>query len=241
MRRAGSVLFWTFFFVSSAVCFVGAVLIWIVTVAFDRRLAVLHMYTCAWASLYTVCNPAWPVEIRGLERIDRRKAYVMVANHQSVVDIFVLHRLFRHFKWVSKASNFKLPFVGWNMRLNRYIALRRGDRASVEAMFASCQEALRNGSSIMMFPEGTRSADGELRPFKLGAFELATSARVPVLPIVVEGTHRALPKRGFAIQKQSIRVTVLEEVSAAGFDDDQAEQLRDFVRERFVEFLRGRA
>lgn len=100
--------------------------------------------------------------VRGRERIDPRATYVMVANHQSLLDILVLFRLFRHFKWVSKVENFKVPFVGWNMRLNRYIPLKRGDRASVIEMIARCERTLRSGSSIMMFPEGTRSQDGHL-------------------------------------------------------------------------------
>ena len=84
--------------------------------------------TCFWGSLYTWFNPAWPVKVVGREKIDPNETYVMVANHQSLLDIFVLFRLFRHFKWVSKIENFNIPCVGWNMRLNGYIELRRGDR-----------------------------------------------------------------------------------------------------------------
>ena len=99
------------------------------TVLFDRRLVLLHRFTCFWASLYTWLNPAWRVRIEGREKIRPRTAYVMVANHQSLLDILVLFRLFTHFKWVSKIENFRVPCVGWNMSLNRYIKLRRGDRA----------------------------------------------------------------------------------------------------------------
>jgi 1-acyl-sn-glycerol-3-phosphate acyltransferase len=148
----------------------------------------------------------------------------MVANHNSVVDIFVLFRLFAHFKWVSKIENFKIPFIGWNMSLNGYVQLRRGDRESVVKMLARCEELLREGNSIMMFPEGTRSLTGELKPFKPGAFELAVKTGLPVLPIAVTGTFRALPKHGFRIAPQRVVVRVLpavepgESVEALGHD-----------------------
>ena len=138
--------------------------------------------------------------VRGREHLVRGRTYVMVANHLSLLDILVLFRLFRHFTWVSKAENFRVPFVGWNMRLNAYIPLRRGDKESVAAMLATAEADLREGIPLMIFPEGTRSRDGALRPFKDGAFDLALRTGVPVLPIVVRGTGDALPRRGFVLR-----------------------------------------
>ena len=175
LRVTGSLLFWAFLVVSSVTLFPIAVLIWALTVLVDRRLVLLHQFTSFWASLYTWFNPAWPVSVEGRERIRRDETYVIVSNHLSLIDIFVLFRLFAHFKWVSKVENFRLPFIGWNMRLNRYIELRRGERGSVLQMFEACERTLAEGSSIMMFPEGTRSTDGKLRPFKPGAFEIGYS------------------------------------------------------------------
>jgi 1-acyl-sn-glycerol-3-phosphate acyltransferase len=177
------------------------------------------------------------VQVRGRETIDPARTYVMVANHLSLVDIFVLFRLFRHFKWVSKIENFRLPFIGWNMTLNRYIALRRGDRDSVAKMFDACRRTLAEGSSIMMFPEGTRSRTGELQAFKAGAFELAIGSRMPVLPVVLEGSHTALPKKGFTLRRADIRVTVLDAVEVDGYGPDDAERLSADVRARFVAYL----
>src|SRR5882724_3689912 len=195
MQIVFSALFWAFLSVTSILLFPVALLVWAVTRPFDRRLLILHRFTCFWGSLYTWANPAWPVTVAGREKIRRDESYVMVANHLSLLDILVLFRLFRHYKWVSKVENFRIPFIGWNMRLNRYIELRRGDRSSVVRMMRQCLAALAQGSSIMMFPEGTRSPDGRMRSFKTGAFEIAQAARVPILPIAIEGTARALPKR----------------------------------------------
>ncbi len=205
------------------------------TAPFDRRLVVLHRFTCFWASLYTWLNPLWRVRVEGRERIRPGVPYVMVANHQSLLDILVLFRLFTHYKWVSKIENFRVPCVGWNMWLNRYIPLRRGDRDSVAQMMLACERTLAAGNPIMMFPEGTRSPDGRLKEFKPGAFILAQRVQVPILPIVVEGTARALPKRGFVLQgRHHIRVRVLDEIPAAEFAHLSVEALSAAVRERLA-------
>jgi 1-acyl-sn-glycerol-3-phosphate acyltransferase len=234
LNVAGSVLFWTFLFVTSVLLFPVAVAVWAVTVLFDRRLACLHAFTCFWGSLYTWFNPLWPVRVDGREHIRADQHYVMVANHLSLLDILVLFRLFRHFKWVSKIENFRIPMIGWNMSMNRYIKLRRGSRESVIEMMETCRQTLGQGNSIMMFPEGTRSPDGRMRDFKPGAFELALETGSPLLPIVIEGTARALPKRGFVLRgRHPIRVRVLQEIppeSFAGADPiDLASQVRSQI------------
>lgn len=240
MRRLLSALFWTFITVSSILLFPVALLLWAVTAPFDRRLVALHRFTCFWASIYTWINPAWRVRVEGRERIRPGVPYVMVANHQSLLDILVLFRLFAHYKWVSKIENFRVPCVGWNMWLNRYIPLVRGDRDSVAQMMQLCERALAEGNPIMMFPEGTRSPDGRLRDFKPGAFVLAQRMRVPILLIAVEGTSRALPKRGFVLPpgRHDIRVRVLDEIPAERFANLTVDELSAAVRERFLAELR---
>jgi 1-acyl-sn-glycerol-3-phosphate acyltransferase len=237
MARFISILFWLFFGASSLLLFPIAALIWLATSPFDRRRVVLHAFTCLWASLYTWCNPLWRVRVVGRDKIRPGARYMMVANHASAVDIFVLFRLFRHFKWVSKIENFRVPCIGWNMRLNGYIALRRGDRSSVVAMLEACARTLAQGSSVMMFPEGTRSRDGNLQPFKAGAFEIAKRSGVPILPVIVEGTRRALPKKGLWVARADILVRVLDPISPETFGSDSADALANRVREHFVASL----
>ena len=231
-KRAFSTLFWAFVSVSSLALYPVAVAIRLLTAPFDRRLVLLHRFTCFWASLYTWFNPAWPVTIEGRRKIRPGTTYVMVANHLSLLDILVLFRLFRHFKWVSKIENFKVPVIGWNMSMNRYIKLRRGDRASVVQMMDACETTIGEGSSIMMFPEGTRSRDGEMRPFKPGAFELALKTGTPILPIVIFGTADALPKRGFVLQgRHEIRIRVLDPIPPEQFADMSVDELTEQVRD----------
>ncbi len=235
LRRALSFAFWAFVTISSILLFPVALVVWALTAPFDRKLTLLHRFTCFWASLYSWLNPAWRVRIEGREKIRPGVAYVMVANHQSLLDIFVLFRLFAHFKWVSKIEIFRIPCVGWNMRLNRYVQLRRGDPESIAEMMCACERTLAGGSSVMMFPEGTRSASGRLQAFKHGAFSLALKTGAPLLPIVVEGTAHALPKRGLVLRgRHAIRIRVLDEIPYASFADTPVEALVQRVRDVFA-------
>jgi len=236
MKLAASFGLWLVILLTCPIFFVGALVLWAVTAPFDHRLRALHLYACAWASLYTYVFPYWTVEVRNRERIRDGATYVLVANHQSLLDILELFRLYKHYKWVSKIEIFRVPFIGWNMTLNRYIAIRRGDRSDASRMMDACGEALQTGSSIMIFPEGTRSPTGQIRDFRHGAFTLAFRYQVPVLPILVDGTLDALPKYGLTLRERAdIVIQVLDPVDPAGFAD--ADALRDHVRELMVDAL----
>lgn len=219
---------WALLFLTCPLFFLGALLVWLVAVPFDRRLRLLHLYSCIWASFYTYVFPYWFVSVRNRERLRSDRAYVVVSNHQSLLDILVLFRLYRHFKWVSKEEIFRLPFIGWNMALNRYIRIRRGDPKDAVRMMDACGEALETGSSILIFPEGTRSLDGELREFRHGAFTLALRHNVPILPIVLDGTLDALPKHGIVSPGADIVIQVLDPIPLDEFRD--VDRLREHVR-----------
>ena len=198
------------FVVFSLIYFPIAFITWGLSVCFDRRLAILHLFSSVWASSYTWTSPIWNVAVTGREHVDRKKAYMMVCNHQSMLDIPVIYRIFLHFKWVSKASLFKIPVIGWNLWMNRHIKLERSSMQSQRKMLRLCAEHIQRGSSIMIFPEGTRSRDGELRAFKEGAFLIALQQKTDILPIVLDGSYKALPERGFfPNRKQKICLHIL--------------------------------
>ena len=229
MFRALSALFWTVIVLTCPVFFAGALAVWVLTVAFDRRLVALHLYSSAWAVFYVRINPLWRLRVSGRDRLPWRGGAVLVANHASLVDILVLFDLFRPFKWVSKAEIFRVPIIGWNMRLNGYVPLIRGSGSSVRRMLSRCGDLLDAGSPVLIFPEGRRTDDGQLQPFKDGAFELAVRHRVPVFPIAVHGTRRALPKHGLVLREHVIaRVKVLAPLDPAHFPTPAA--LRDAAR-----------
>jgi 1-acyl-sn-glycerol-3-phosphate acyltransferase len=209
------------------------------TVAFDDRRWVLHRFTSLWASLYTWLNPVWQVRIVGRERLYETGPTVIVANHRSLLDILVLFRLQSHFRWVSKRENFRVPCVGWNMTLCDYIPLRRGDASSVRAMMRHCDRAIRDGNSIMMFPEGTRSTTDQMRSWKPGAFQIAERNHVPIQPIVVRGTAKALPKRGFILQgRHAISIEILDPIPADEVAARSPVEMTEHVRALLVDALR---
>ncbi|MDP4207353.1 MAG: lysophospholipid acyltransferase family protein [Bacteroidota bacterium] len=225
-----TIFVWLVFLVTSVIFFPIACLIWLTTQLFDRRLTFLHYVSCFWASIYTWANPLWKVKIEGREKIDPDQTYVMVCNHQSMADILVLYRLFIHYKWVSKAEMFKIPIVGWNMWLNRYVALDRGSRSSHMKMIKECAKNLSMGNSLMIFPEGTRSEDGKIHKFKEGAFAVAKIGKSDILPIVLNGSSDALPKKGFILKKkQTIHVKILDPVSYESFAKNSVHELSEKI------------
>jgi 1-acyl-sn-glycerol-3-phosphate acyltransferase len=238
MLRVFSVAYWAFIGVTSPVFFAGAVLVWLVTAPFDRRRVVLHLYSSAWAAFYVYVNPLWRLRILGRDRLPWRGAAVLVANHASLVDILLLFPLFRPFKWVSKQEIFRVPVIGWNMRLNGYVPVVRGSAPSVRRMMELCDRLLRSGSPLMIFPEGRRTSDGTLQPFKDGAFDLAVRHGVPVFPIAVHGSRRALPRKGLILREHiRARVEVLPPLAPADFADVYA--LRDATRAAIASALAG--
>ncbi len=231
-NRLVAIIFISFVFATSAIFFLIALCIWLMTFLFDPRLWLLHQFTCFWASLYIWVFPPWQVTVTGREKIDKHKTYVIVSNHQSLVDILVAFTLFTHFKWVSKAEIFQIPLIGWNMVLNQYVRLKRGRKTSIKQMYSACEKHLKRGSSVYLFPEGTRSRNGKMRVFKEGAFVLAKRQRVAVLPIVINGSKHAVPKNSFNFHGRSdVHIEVLDEIPVDSYDETTVSELTQKVRE----------
>ena len=239
MRTVFSALFWAYLALGCIPLFLVALVIWLVTLPFDRNGRVLHLYSCFWAQLFFWSNPFWRLRVEGRRHLPWRGAAVLVSNHASLADILVLFGLWRPFKWVSKASNFGIPFIGWNMRLNRYVSLVRGDKESIARMVQACEEWLDRGVPVLLFPEGTRSPDGEVRAFKDGAFRLAIDTGADVLPVAVTGTRSALPKHSWKFGRAEGRVTVGTPFSTAGLGPADVDRLRERVRAE-IQTLRDR-
>jgi 1-acyl-sn-glycerol-3-phosphate acyltransferase len=236
---AFSAVYWVFVLVTMPVWGLGAAAIWLLTLPFDRRRVVLHLYSCAWASFYVVMNPLWRARFTGRARLPWRGPAVLVANHLSMLDILVLYGLFHPFKWVSRADLFRVPVVGWNMWMNDYVPLVRGDRESIRLMMDRCRAHLDRGAPVLLFPEGTRSHDGRLQPFKDGAFRLARDAGVPVIPVAISGTHESLPKHGMVLRnRMDAVVEVLEPLDPSRYPNAAA--LREAARDAIAAALERR-
>ena len=239
MGRLVTYSFFVIVALTSIPLYLIALTIRLVTYPFDRRLRFLHLFTCFWASLYSWMLPAWKVRIEGRDNVRKNVAYMVVSNHQSQLDILIAFRLFFHFKWVSKIEMFRFPLIGWNMVLNRYVKLKRGDRESIAQMLKECEVHLDEGSTIFMFPEGTRSPDGEIKAFKLGAFQLAHKKKVPILPIVISGTSKALPKYTINFTGvQKLYIKIFKEIPYAAFKDLSVEETAEMVRQFMITNLK---
>ena len=212
-------------------------IVFVVTAPFDkgrywpgwlfRKLCVVHQWL----------NPLWRFRTSGVTIADPRHPYVVVANHESFVDMLLISHLPWEMKWMSKDMLFKIPFLGWMMRMAGDIYLVRGSKASIVKAVDDSHDRLRKRVSVMMFPEGTRTGDGELGPFKDGAFRIAIDAQVPILPLVLNGTREALSKGDWRMNVTSAEVRVLEPIPTTGLTSADVASLRDRTRQLIADEL----
>ena len=147
---------------------------------------------------------------------DPKQVYVIVSNHQSLADIPLICNLRFDAKWLAKAELFRLPFAGWMMRWAGDIPVERADRRKAAQALLQCVRCLRGGCSVMFFPEGTRSPDGEVQAFNDGPFQLALREKVPVLPLAVEGSGAALPRNSWLFGPRRISILACSSRSSSG-------------------------
>jgi 1-acyl-sn-glycerol-3-phosphate acyltransferase len=231
--KAKLVSLWNWFEIVTLVILstVLVALLFVLTVPFDRVRKVVGRFFRICGTMLVRFNPLWSVKVSGWQRPRVSGPFVVVANHQSIADIPAISYLPWEMKWVSKESNFKVPGLGWMMSMAGDVRLRRGEKESAKSAMARCKWYLDRGMSVMLFPEGTRSSDGEIRPFKDGAFRLAIEAGYPILPVAVAGTRHAIPKNSwiFGVKCQA-RIEVLPPIETKGLTTDDVEALKERTR-----------
>lgn len=221
---------WTASVLLVIVMFPVVAVIWALTAPFDPgRYAAGRMFRRL-AVMQVAMNPLWRFRVSGEHIDDPRRPYVAVSNHESYADIFLISHLPWEMKWLAKDAIFKIPVMGWMMRMVGDIPVRRGERSSGISALAGCRDRLAKRASVMIFPEGTRSPHSDMLPFRDGAFRLAIEAGVPILPFVVAGTREAMAKGTFRFQKTSAEVRVLPPVETTGLTIDDVAALRERVR-----------
>lgn len=228
---------WAVFGLLAAIWLPLMAIVFVVTLPFDRsrywvgylfrKLPVVHQHL----------NPLWRFRVAGDLPENPRNPYVVVANHESFVDILLISHLPWEMKWLSKKEMFKIPVAGWAMYLAGDVQLDRGDRDSASKALDECKRWLGRKVSVMIFPEGTRASDGELGKFKSGAFQLAIDTQLPILPVVVHGTKEALRKHDWRMGRTEAEVRVLSPVDTTGLTSEDVPALRDRVRDLISEEL----
>jgi 1-acyl-sn-glycerol-3-phosphate acyltransferase len=230
-----SIGIWLYDNIVTIILFFAVLFFWFILFPFDKKRKVAHSQCFWWADAVIGMNPFWKLKVAGLENIDHKRAYVVIANHESIADIVVLYKTRMQFKWVSKESLFQVPFIGWCLSLTRHIKLARGEYSSIKKVYREAAEWLRSGMSVLFFPEGTRSGTNQMNVFQNGAFKLAIKERKPILPICIKGTRDAIPKGSWIFKsKVNASLTILPAVETTSFAPQDFAKLRDKVFEQIT-------
>ena len=210
----------------------------IVCYPFDKKRRVVHKLSAWLTATVFVFAPGAKRRVVGMENIDPEKAYVMVLNHQSMVDILSIYNLPLVFKWVSKREVYRIPLVGRLLLMHGDIVINRASaKEAMQLVHTKGMEWLKKGASVAIFPEGTRSKDGEIHNFKAGAFILAKDAGVPILPIVLDGTS-SLVRKGWMINWKNVTtIKVLPEIPAEGVAERSIKEVMAQVHTDMVDAL----
>jgi len=173
------------------------------------------------------------VKVSGWEGLPKGPA-IYVSNHESALDVWALFcAIPRNLRFVAKSELFRIPVFGWYLKLARFIRVDRRDRAQAVASLRRAAQTVRAGTSLIAFPEGTRSPDARVQPFKKGPFVLAMEAQVPVVPVAIAGAAALNPKRRLEVQRGTIRVGIGAPIDPGRFPDK--ESLLCEVRTRIIE------
>lgn len=203
----------------------------VATMPFDRG-AYWAGYTFrAVARVHGRLNPLWTFTVRGNVPNDPRLPYVVVSNHESFVDMLAISQIPIEMKWVAKSTFFNIPIVGFLLMLSRDIKLVRGAKGAGAHVYTEAANRLSTRTSVMLFPEGTRSASGELGAFKDGAFKIAIEAQAPILPLVVHGTRNALIKHDWRFGRCDAVIQILDPIPTTGMTLEDVDALREQVRD----------
>jgi 1-acyl-sn-glycerol-3-phosphate acyltransferase len=166
-----------------------------------------------------------------------------MSNHQSSFDIFVLLAYLKvQFRWLAKAELFRIPLFGFAMKRAGYISIDRSNRRAAFKSLKTASEIIRGGVSVIIFPEGTRSLDGNIRPFKSGGFVIAVESGVPIVPVILHGTRSIMAKDRLRIEPGDVTVEIAEPIETADYTrktrDDLLNKIREVICDRFE---KGRA
>ena len=238
MKKIISIWIWVGSALLTILLFFAVFILTILLFPFDKNKKITHAQCFWWSDAVIGLNPYFDLKVSGLEHIDPKKTYVIIANHQSLADIAVLYQTKMQFKWVAKASLFKIPFIGWCLGLIKHIKLTRGDFTSIKKIYRQAGLWLEKDMSVLFFPEGTRSSDGRMGQFQNGAFKLAIKEKKPILPVCLDGTYAAIPKGSWIFKaKVAARVVVFDEIPTDKLGPGDFALLRDTVRSKIQEAL----
>ncbi|MGD8974228.1 MAG: lysophospholipid acyltransferase family protein [Desulfobacterales bacterium] len=197
---------------------------------FTRTGNPVHLVARLWARSILFVSRI-KVTVNGLSNVDSSKSFIYMSNHQSNFDIPVLLAYIPgQFRWLAKAELFKIPIFGHGMRGAGYISIDRFNRDSAFQSIDQAAKKIKGGVSVMIFPEGTRSKDGRIRPFKKGGFIMALNSGVPIVPVIVRGTWPIMSKDSLRINRGNVYLDIKQPIDTHGYTRDNKQLLIDRVR-----------
>ncbi len=227
MRTIFSILVWAYWAICIISFFVLISIVYLPTFPFDRQRLLPNKMVKLLAWVMLRVNPCWRIDIEGDDPNKVKQPTIVVANHQSFLDMPLLYQLPWTMKWVAKRDLFKIPILGWIIFMTGHLGIDRERRSSVKKL-DNLVAPIKEGIPGLIFPEGTRSRDGQLLRFKNGAFRIAKQYNLNILPITLQGGHKAMPRGEWKIAKyQHFKISVLDSISSADFES--ANELKDHV------------
>lgn len=221
MRTIFSIIIWLYWAVCIIVFFLAVSLLYILTFSFDRYNRIPNQALKGLAKVMLRVNPGWTFEIMGADPKKLARPTIVVANHQSFLDLPISYLLPWTMKWVAKKSLFKIPVLGWIIYMTGHLAIDRQSMSSVKKL-DKLVEPIQKGMPAMIFPEGTRTETGELKEFKNGAFKLARRYNFNILPLVLVGGHQAMPPGSWKVDyRQHFKISVLEPIASDNFASEK--------------------
>jgi len=182
-----------------------------------------------------------PVFVHGRDHIRPGQSYVIMANHSSHFDVLAFYgHWIRQFRWVIKQELRKVPGLGWGCATIGHIFVDRSNRAAAIASLEAARPQLQGGVSVLFFPEGTRSPDGDLLPFKKGGFMMAMQLGLPILPVTITGTREVLPARTIALLPGAVHIQIGDPIDTTSYGEDERDRLMEDVREAIARHLPAR-
>jgi 1-acyl-sn-glycerol-3-phosphate acyltransferase len=199
---------------------------------FDREARAMRALGRTWIR-WILATYGIRVEEEGLANVPARAPVILMSNHQSLIDIAaIVHTLPPSVSWrfVAKRELVRVPIFGWCLVATGQIIVDRGNRERAVASLRRAAERIRGGASVIVFPEGTRSPGGSLRPFKSGPFHLALEAQVPIIPVTVSGSQRITPKGSLRVHPGVVKIAFGRPIPTRGVSLEQRAELKARVR-----------
>ncbi len=192
-----------------------------------------------WAKLWCILMFI-KVEVRGRANIDRRTSYVFVANHQGAYDIFLVFGYLNHsFKWMMKKSLEKIPFVGYACKVSKHIMVDRSSSAAIQRTMNEAKTILQDGMSLVVFPEGSRTPDGKMKPFKRGGFMLAAEFGLPIVPLTIDGSYKVMKKSTYSINPGRITLIIHKPLPPLSMEEDNKKEAMERMMQESYNIIKS--